>query len=174
MKNIVLIGYRGTGKTVVSKILAEKLNRKLIEMDAMIVKKARMTIPEIVEKYGWDRFRNLESELTEEVSKLDNCVIDTGGGVILRKQNIDNLKKNGIIILLKADIKTIISRIKNGIQRPSLTGKRSFVEEVAEVLNQRKKKYETAADYAIDTSKHTVDEIVINIISYLKTRNVLE
>jgi len=172
MTNIVLIGYRGTGKTVVAKKLAEKLCIKLVGMDKLIVDKVGMSIPKIVEKYGWDRFRDMESEVVDEIGKLDSCVIDTGGGVILRNKNIDNLKKNGVIILLKADVKNIVNRIKDGIQRPSLTGKGSFVEEVEEVLNQRKKKYEDAADYSIDTSELTVDEVVTKIISHLKTKNV--
>jgi len=171
--NIVLIGYRGTGKTVVGKKLAETLHKRLIRMDELITEKAGMSIPEIVEKYGWDKFRDLESEVAEEVGKMDDCVVDTGGGVILRKVNVDNLRKKGIIILLKSDVKTIIERIKDGQGRPSLTGKKSFMEEVTEVLGQRRKKYEDAADYAIDTSRLTVDEVVDKIIDYLKTTGVL-
>jgi len=174
MTNIVLIGYRGTGKTVVGKKLAEILDRKLIEMDQLIIEKAGMSIPEIIENYGWDRFRDIESEVAKKVSKLNNCVIDTGGGVILRKENVDNLKKNGIIILLKADIKNIIKRIKDDKQRPSLTSKKSFVEEVEEVLKQRKKMYEDAGDFFIDTSKLSLEETVSRIISYLKTKNVIK
>jgi len=171
--NIMLIGYRGTGKTVVGKRLAEVLNKRLVKMDELITEKAGMPIPEIVEKYGWDRFRDLESEIAEEVGKMDNCVVDAGGGVILRNVNVDNLRKRGVIIWLKSDVKTIIDRIKEDQGRPSLTGKRSFTEEVAEVLEQRRKRYEEAADYAIDTSRLTVDEVVDKIIDYLKTKDAL-
>jgi len=171
--NVVLIGYRGTGKTVVGKKLAEVLHKKLIRMDELITEKAGMSIPEIVERYGWGRFRDLESEVAEEVGKMDDCVIDTGGGVVLRERNIRNLREKGTIILLKSDVKTIIERIKDDRRRPSLTGKKSFTEEVAEVLEQRRKKYEDAADYAIDTSRLTVDKAVDKIIGYLKTKDVL-
>jgi len=171
--NIVLVGYRGTGKTVVGERLAEILNKRLVKMDELITEKAGMSIPEIVEKYGWNRFRDLESEVAEEVGKMDDCVIDTGGGVILRNVNVDNLRKRGIIIWLKSDVKTIIDRIKDDGGRPSLTGKRSFTEEVAEVLERRRKRYEEAADYAIDTSRLTVDEVVDKIIDYLKTKDAL-
>jgi len=173
MPNIVLIGYRGTGKTAVGKQLAEVLNRKLIEMDRLISEKAGMSIPEIIEKYGWTRFREIESEVAEMVSKLRNCVIDTGGGVILRSENVENLKKRGIIILLKADIPTISNRIQDDDQRPSLTCNKSFVEEVGEVLKQRTMMYEDAAEFCIDTSKLTLEETVNRIIRYLKTKNVL-
>ncbi len=171
--NVVLIGYRGTGKTVVGKRLAEALNKRLVKMDELITEKAGMSIPEIVERYGWDRFRDLESEVAEEVGKMDDCIIDTGGGAILREVNIDHLRKKGIIIWLKSDVKTIIDRIKDDKERPSLTGKKSFTEEVAEVLEKRRKKYEDAADYAIDTSRLTVDEAVDKIIGYLKTKGAL-
>jgi len=171
--NIVLIGYRGTGKTVVGKRLAEALNKRLVKMDELITEKAGMSIPEIVERYGWDRFRDLESEVAEEVGKMDNCVIDTGGGVILRRVNVDNLRKKGKIVWLKSDVKTIVERIKDDQGRPSLTGKKSFTEEVADVLEQRRKKYEDAADYAIDTSRLTVNEVVNQIIGYLKAKGAL-
>ena len=153
MPNIVLIGYRGTGKTAVGKQIAKILDRKLIEMDRLISEKADMSIPEIIKNYGWDRFRDIESEIAETVSKLRNCVIDTGGGVILRSENVENLKKQGIIIWLKADIPDIINRIKDDNQRPSITSKKSFVEEVEDVLKQRKTMYEAAAEFCIDTSK---------------------
>lgn len=171
--NIILIGYRGTGKTVVGEKLSKKLNKKLLGTDNLVIKKAKMPIPKIVKKYGWERFRKLESEVIVEISKMDNCVADTGGGAILRKKNVDNLKKNGTLILLTADVKTIVNRIKDDKQRPSLTGKKSFTEEVEEVLKDRKKKYKDASNYAIDTSNLTVDEVVNKIISYLKTRNRL-
>jgi shikimate kinase len=174
MPNIVLIGYRGTGKTAVGKQIAERLNRKLIEMDRLISEKAGMSIPEIIETYGWNRFRDIESEVAETVSKLHNCVIDTGGGVILRSENIENLKKEGIIILLKADIPAIIDRIKDNNQRPSLTRNKSFVDEVGDVLKQRTPRYEDTAEFCIDTSKLTLDETVIRILRYLKTKNVLK
>ncbi|MEM2936332.1 MAG: shikimate kinase [Candidatus Bathyarchaeia archaeon] len=171
--NIVLIGFRGTGKTVVGKKLAEVLNKRLVKMDELVTEKAGMSIPEIVERHGWDKFRDVESEVAEEVGKMDNCIIDTGGGVILREVNVHNLKKRGIIIWLKSDVKTIIERIKDDKGRPSLTGKKSFIEEVTEVLEQRIKKYEDAADYAIDTSRLTVDEVVDKIIGYLKMKGIL-
>jgi shikimate kinase len=172
--NIVLIGYRGTGKTVVGRKLSEVLHKKLVMMDELVTEKAGMSIPEIVEKYGWDKFRDLESEVAEEVGKMDDCVVDTGGGVILRRVNVDNLRKSGILILLKSDVKTIIGRIKDDQGRPSLTGKKSFTKEVVEVLEQRRKKYEDAADYALDTSKLTVDEVVDKIIDYLRTKAILQ
>ncbi len=173
MSNIVLIGYRGTGKTAVGTQLAAVLNKTLIEMDRLIIEKAGMSIPEIIENYGWTRFREIESEVAERVSKLHNCVIDTGGGVILRSENVENLKKRGIIILLKADVPTISNRIQDDDQRPALTRHKSFVEEVEEVMKQRTTMYEDAAEFCVDTSKLTLNETVNRILRYLK-KNVVQ
>ena len=174
MTNIVLIGFRGAGKTVIGRRLARRLKRRLIETDELIIRVAGMSVKEIVERYGWRGFRELESRVVEEVSRLDDCIVDTGGGVVLRRENIDNLKENGIVIWLKADAETVISRIRHDTERPSLTGNKSFVEEVEEVLNQRKKMYEDAADYSIDTSKLKADKVVTRIIGYLKRKKILE
>jgi len=162
--NIVLIGYRGTGKSVVGKLLAEHLGMQYIGMDARIIEKAGRPIPEIVEKHGWPHFRNLESEIARELSQLDNIVIDTGGGVIERPENIEALRNNAIIIWLRASVDTIVSRIQHDNQRPSLTGGKSFTDEVAEVLERRSEKYTSAAQYEIDTDPLTPEQITDRII----------
>jgi shikimate kinase len=164
--NIVIIGFRGTGKTSVSELLAKRLNRKLISTDKIIVEKAKMTIPKIVDKYGWEKFREIESKVIEEISSLNNCVIDAGGGIILNENNIKNLSKNGKFILLSADINTIKKRIEKSSERPSLTGK-DFTEEVEDVLEQRKEKYKKAADIEIDTNNKEINEIAEEIIEKL-------
>lgn len=165
--NLIFLGYRGTGKTTIGKILKEKLKRKLINMDEEIIKKANMQIPEIVSKYGWDYFRDIESEVAEYSGKMDNCIIDAGGGVVIRQKNIENLKKNGKIILLTADAKTIAERIKGDKERPALKGK-SSTEEIEEVLKERKERYLNAADYVIDTTKKSPEEAAEEIIIFLK------
>ncbi len=173
--NIVLIGYRGTGKSTVGKVLAKKLSRLLIPMDKLIVKKAGIGIPEIVEKHGWDYFRDLESDVAAEVSKMDNCIIDCGGGVILRDENVKNLKQNGICFLLIADIDTIISRIQGDANRPALKEGMSFKEEQEKVLKEREPKYKAAADVEIDTAvlsvEQAVEKIQLTFNSFLKKKS---
>ncbi|RLC10102.1 MAG: shikimate kinase [Deltaproteobacteria bacterium] len=166
--NIVLIGYRGTGKSAVGKILADRLEMLCIGMDAEIVKKAGMTIPDIVEKYGWPKFRDTESEVTRALAKLDNTIIDTGGGVIERPENIAALKVNARIFWLKASVDTIVSRIQDGKERPSLTSGKTFTEEVAEVLEQRISKYKNAGQYEINTDDLTVEQVAGRIIEIWK------
>jgi len=166
--NIVLIGYRGTGKSVVAGLLSETLKMKCIGMDAEIVKQADLNIPEIVEKYGWSRFRDIESQVVMQVSQLDNVIIDTGGGVIERPVNIEALKENGYIFWLRASVDVIVKRIESGTDRPPLTEGKSFTEEVAEVLKKRMPKYSEAAEHEIDTDHLTPDEVAATIIEIWK------
>jgi shikimate kinase len=166
--NIVLIGYRGTGKSVVGELLAARLRMQCIGMDAEIVKRAGMSIPEIVEKHGWRKFRDIESEEARELSGFDNIVIDTGGGVIERPENIEALKTNSRIFWLKASVDRIVSRIQGGTERPALTAGKTFTEEVTEVLERRIPKYKNAAQYEIDTDELTPEQVADRIIKIWK------
>ena len=169
--NIVLIGYRGTGKSEVGKLLAERLNRSLFSLDQLIVERAGKSVPEIVEESGWDHFRDLESEVTADCAREENAILDTGGGVILRPQNVEQLKSSGILFWLKASVETIAERIGADDQRPSLTGKSSFVEEIAEVLEQRVELYRAAAHYQIDTNANSIEEVADEIEQELARRS---
>lgn len=156
--NIVLIGYRGTGKSTIAEMLRERLSMRVVGMDAEIVRRAGKTIPEIVEESGWDHFRDIESQVAADLGGEDGLIIDAGGGVIVRPQNIESLKKNGVVFWLVADEQTIVERIKDDTQRPSLSGSKNFVDEIAEILAERAPKYKAAADHTIDTAKNTPDE----------------
>lgn len=156
--NIVLIGYRGTGKSTVAEILGRRLSMRVVGMDDEIIRRAGKKIPEIVEESGWDHFRDMESKVAADLGSEDGLIIDAGGGVIVRPQNIDSLKKNGIVFWLVADKQTIVERIKDDTQRPSLSGAKSFVDEIAEILAERTPKYKAAADHTIDTAKNSPDE----------------
>jgi shikimate kinase len=161
---IVLIGYRGTGKSVVGRLVAERLKMSCISTDEEIVQKAGMSIPDIVKKHGWKKFRDLETEVAQELAGLDNVVIDTGGGVIERPQNVEALQANARVVWLKASVIAIVSRIQGGTERPSLTGEKSFTEEVTEVLEKRTPKYKSAARYEIDTDRLTPEEVADRVI----------
>lgn len=158
--NIVLIGYRGTGKSTVGTVLAGRLGRRVVSTDAEIVRRAGHKIPDIVAAHGWDYFRDLESTVCQELAAQDGLVIDTGGGAILRPQNVAALKKTGTLFWLTASVATIAARIGGDTQRPSLTGTKSFIEEIQEVLAERIPKYQAAADHTVDTDGQTVTQIV--------------
>lgn len=164
--NIVLIGYRGSGKSTVAQILALKTGMKKISTDAVIEERAGMTINEFVKKNGWSAFRNLEEMVIKEISDMDGIIIDTGGGVILRQSNLDALKKNGTIFFLNAEAKILAERIKSENTRPSLTHGKEPWEEVEDVLKERLPLYKKAADHIIDTGKlppEKVAEIILEI-----------
>ena len=163
--NLILIGYRGTGKSTVGKILAERLGRELVSTDAEIIRRVRLSVPDIVQRFGWDHFRDLESEVCRELAGKDELIIDSGGGAILRQQNVDCLKKNGVLIWLTATVRTIADRIGGDTQRPSLTGTKSFTEEVEEVLRERQPKYKAAANHMIETDGRSVTEVAEAILA---------
>jgi shikimate kinase len=165
--NIVLIGYRGTGKSVVGRILADRLGRVYVGMDDNIVKRAGMPIPQIVEQFGWSRFRDIETEEALDLSGKDQLIIDTGGGVIERPDNIPALKENGVVFRLNASVDTIVRRIRGGDQRPALTEGKTFTDEVAQVLEERLPRYTGAAQYEIDTDDLTPEQVAEKIIAML-------
>ncbi|WP_342347661.1 shikimate kinase [uncultured Nitrospira sp.] len=165
--NIVLIGYRGTGKSTVATILGQRLGQKVISTDEVIVKEAKQSIPQLIEQFGWDHFRNLETELCQRLKGQENLVIDTGGGLILKEENVRMLKENGKIFWLTAQVSTIASRISGDTQRPSLSGTKTFVEEIEEILEIRKPHYQAAADHVIPTDQISPEQIADAILSHI-------
>ena len=109
-----------------------------------------------------------ESEIAKEVVGLTNTIISTGGGVVVRKENVDALKKNGVVVLLNADIETLLKRIGDDKARPFLTDAKTRKEEITEVLRQREKLYKNAADIVIDTDKLSSKQVAEKIVSGIK------
>ncbi len=173
MANIVLIGYRCTGKTVVGRNLAHQISFDFIDTDDYIEKEAGCSVSEIVAKYGWDKFRRLEKEAIKVISSMDGKVIAAGGGAVLDDQNVKNLRKNAIVILLKAKPQVILDRMvsdkKTEMQRPGLTGKNPF-EEIKEVLRARQAFYEKAMDFSVDTTSKNIASIVNEIVKKLRNQ----
>tara|TARA_B100001123_G_C15004365_1_gene904865 strand:- start:345 stop:854 length:510 start_codon:yes stop_codon:yes gene_type:complete len=166
-----MLGYRGAGKSVISKKLSHKLRRRLYKIDDLISKSAGKSIPEIVKQDGWETFRKKEAEIVAEVSsQAKKSIIDCGGGVVLNDENIENLKKDGVCIVLTASLETIIDRIRNDGNRPPLEGDVSFEEEQKKIFKEREGKYRAAADFMCDTSTCRPVETVQAITEFLKTR----
>ena len=151
--NIVLIGYRGTGKSAISKILARSLGRELHSIDQRIVESEGKPIPRIVEESGWPGFRRIEAEMVATVCReVRDGVIECGGGVVLDDSNTRHLRECGKIVLLTADLETILKRIRNDSNRPPLKDGLSFEEEQKQILAEREGKYLAAADLKFDTT----------------------
>lgn len=163
--NLVLIGYRGTGKSEVGQRLASRLGRRLVAMDAEIVNQAGMSIPTIVERFGWPYFRDLETEEARKLSGLDGLVIDCGGGVIERPENVAILRQNARVFWLRASVATIVGRIQADTERPALVAGKTFTEEVAEVLERRTPLYRNAAHHEIDTDRLNPDQVADAIVA---------
>ena len=127
-------------------------------MDQIIVEQNQMAISDIFKLYGEEHFRDLESALLEEVQMKENQVVSCGGGVVLRKKNVDIMRQNGIIILLTASPETILKRVENDVSRPVLEGKKT-IQGIADLMETRREKYEMAADVTIHTDEKSIAQI---------------
>lgn len=173
MKNhLFFIGYMGSGKTSVARALSEKLDLPLLDMDEAISKRFDMPINKIFETFGEERFRDAETELLDEISKLDSpLIVSCGGGVPMRPENRALLKENGKTILLNATIEEIIRRLNcdshsNENARPLLNNE---IDEshIKAMIEKRKAVYEETADFSISTDGLAPEEIALNIIELM-------
>lgn len=160
--NIILTGYRCTGKTSTGRRLSARLGRPLFDTDELILHRTGRTVEEIVAAGGWPAFRDAERAVIRNLSLLDGGVIATGGGALLDPRNVEYLRDNGLFVWLTADAETIAGRLAkdqaDGNRRPSLSGK-PVVEEVREVLTQREPVYRGIADLSIDTVSRGVEQV---------------
>lgn len=161
--NLVLVGYRGTGKSVIARRLARMLGRRVVSLDNEIVRRAGKRIPQLVAERGWDHFRDLEEQVCRHFAAEDGQILDCGGGVVEREANVAALRERGRVFWLRATPATIVARIGRDSNRPSLTGEKSFTEEVREVLQRRTPLYQAMAHDVIDTDGRTLDDIAAEI-----------
>ena len=166
MRNIVLIGFMGTGKTTIATQLANRLNMRYVSTDSMVEKREKRTINEIFTKEGEDYFRDVESDIIREVSSRENLVIDAGGGVVIKEENLSNLKSSGVVICLTADEETIMERTKKYKHRPLLNVE-DPKQKIRALLAKRAPLY-AKADHCIDTGKLTVRQVVDEIVKIMK------
>lgn len=162
MKNIVLIGFMGTGKSTVAKELGRLFQMQVLEMDDEIERREAMSIPDIFATYGEVYFRERETELLAELQKQPYRIVSCGGGTPLRECNVVQMKKNGRVIWLTASPETILNRVKADENRPLLKGNMN-ISYICNMMEQRKEKYELAADIIIDTEEKSVADICMEI-----------
>ncbi|MCI7322874.1 MAG: shikimate kinase [Lachnospiraceae bacterium] len=172
-ENIFLIGFMGAGKSSVARALVEQLHCPLVEMDEQIVKEQGMSINEIFEKYGEDRFREIESQLILALGSRQASVISCGGGVVVRPENTEYMKKSGRIVYLQASPQTVYDRVKNSNDRPILKGHMN-VEYIAQLMEKRRALYEAAAELTVVTDGKSTKEIAGEIIGRLEENNEVQ
>jgi shikimate kinase len=170
--NLVLIGYRATGKTSRGARLAEVLQRPFVDLDQVLVQEAGRSVAEIVAQGGWGEFRRLEKELVARYRDARGLVLATGGGVVLDPDNVTALRENGILIWVTADPSVIQARLAQDqprdANRPSLTGG-DTIREAAAVAEERAPLYQAAAQIRIDTTHKSVPQVVELVLEALKT-----
>lgn len=168
--NIVIIGYRGAGKTAVGRYVSRKLKRKFIDTDEYIEDKTHLSIKEIFEISGQAYFRDLETAVISELSKQNGIVIATGGGAVLRYKNTQKLKRNGLVFFLDVDSKSAYERVirdpETAKKRPHMTDA-SLMVEIKQQIVSRHPYYMRAADYRIPTMDTMIEDIAEQIIRHI-------
>ena len=149
MKNIILTGFMGTGKTVVGKELSDILSMKLIDVDSEIEKSCGMKIGDIFRDLGEEQFRNIETEMIRKIANERHSIISTGGGAVIREENMQVLRENGIIFCLCAGPGTVLKRTARSSERPLLKVD-DPMKKIIDLMYYRKPFYEKAG-IMIDT-----------------------
>ncbi|MHA2359619.1 MAG: shikimate kinase [Candidatus Thorarchaeota archaeon] len=167
-RNIGLIGFMATGKTTIGRALAGSTAREFIDTDLLIEDLAGKTISQIFHEEGEESFRTLESKVVRDVCKKESVVISFGGGVVLSSENIETIRMNSIVVLLRASVETILSRTESTSYRPLLAEEDDVENRIKTLLDNRRPSYETAMDFAIDTDNMSVGEVVQEIIGRLE------
>lgn len=160
-KNIILVGFMGSGKTSVGAKLADMLKMEFYDTDVLIEEQTRMSIPEIFKLHGEEYFRQKEKQVAEILSMKKGCVISTGGGFVLQPHNMMHLKNSGTIVWLKASLESIFQRLKSYDSRPKLYQKELI--DIYALYNERNELYLRYADICIETDGKTIDQVTEEI-----------
>ena len=166
-RNLVLIGFMGTGKTTIGRILAARLGYPFVDSDRKLESQEGKSISEIFEQAGEAVFRGKEKEMIARLSRYTGTVIATGGGVVLDEENVKRLRRNGILVLLQASPEVILERTGRRQNRPLLAVEERE-ERVRSLLSQREEVYTQAADVVIDTSECGPQEIAEKIVEFVR------
>ena len=165
--NIVLCGMMGGGKTRVGIRIAELTRRRWFDTD-IVISDRYGKISDLFEYYGEAHFRALETEIVKELSALDDLVISTGGGLVLKSENSELLKQNGKIVFMRASFETLLKRVRADETRPLLKDMGKTAERLKELLDARTPVYEFVADTIVDTDGKSIDEIAREIVGRME------
>lgn len=163
-ENIVLIGFMGSGKSSVGRMIAARLDYRFIDTDQLVVQKNGAEISEIFQKQGEPYFRDQEHLALESLRDTERCVIATGGGIVTRPENIALLRELGFVIWLTADEEVIFERVSRNTKRPLLHTANPR-ETISLLLAQRNPLYAEAAQFTFDTSHYPHAGITETIIA---------
>ena len=163
MKNLFLIGFMGAGKSSVSAGLGRMLGREVVEMDERIAAQEGMSIPELFAQKGEPYFRACETALIKSFAQGAPRIVSCGGGVPLREENVAAMRESGTVVLLTASPEVILERVKDSDERPLLQGHKD-VPYIAALMEQRRPKYEAAADITVDTSRLNIEEVCRQVL----------
>ncbi len=170
MQSILLTGFRATGKSLIGRLLAERLGYRFVDTDHELCRRTKQSVEEIVAERGWQGFRMLERALLQEMAGQQKIVLAVGGGAIEHEDIWQLLRAHYFIIWLQADKKTILSRMaaddKTSTQRPALTSQ-NLEDEIEEILARRSPLYASGSDMAVDTATGTPKQLVEQILSAL-------
>jgi shikimate kinase len=169
MRNVILVGFMGAGKTAIGEELAKQTGRRFMDTDRLIEQRERLTVSEIFKRFGEPYFRNVERLVVSEVVKETGCVIATGGGAVLDEKNLRALKESGTMVYLKADPEALSRRIRKGRPRPLLQTPDPQIE--IRRLMKIREPYYAQADIQIDTSRYSPAEVVRLVRAQIERRN---
>jgi len=167
LKNIVLVGPMGCGKTTVGRRLANTLNQDFFDTDHEIIKKTGVSIDHIFDIEGEEGFRQRESEALESLCDMKNVVIATGGGVVLLPQNRVVLKSTGVVVYLLSSVDQLLRRTAKSKTRPLLENSSDRQKTITEIVNARDKYYREVATIVIDTTGKKLNEVIDLIMNDL-------
>jgi shikimate kinase len=172
-KSIVLIGMMGAGKSVVGRCLQRRTKLVLLDTDDIVASKFGISIPEIFSHYGEQAFREAETQALCELTTMEQAIIVTGGGIVLREENVDFLKQLGVLVWLDGKEATLFERASQARTRPLLQGENPR-EAFAQIIQARLPLYAKVAHIRVDTSVLTEDEIAVAILSKLGRVGTIE
>jgi shikimate kinase len=169
-RSIVLIGMMGAGKSSVGRCLRRRMGLALLDIDEVVATKFGMSIPEIFAEHGEKKFRDAETEALRRVRTEEQTIIVTGGGIVLRKENVEILKSQAAIVWLDADEETLFARASRKQNRPLLQTKNPR-KTFSQILGARRSLYANIANIRVDTSVLTDEEVAVAIVAKLRRMN---
>lgn len=165
--NIVLCGFMASGKTTVGRALAERLDRRFLDIDSLVEEESGMAVTEIFERDGETAFRELERAAIARYSGRSGLVIALGGGAVLDSRNTGAVRRNGVVYWLKVSPGDVVSRADTSGGRPLLPG---GIAEIGELLMSREEAYALAADVIVETGGKSAAEVAREVLEDFRGR----